>query len=152
MSVEAPTPSTTTVENRQEPSLGSLVSGIIGDVEKLLSQHLAMVRREFRDDARKAIQALTLVAFGAAITLIAGIALAFALAYAIQSAFPTLSMETCFAIVGGSLAVIGCAMLYGGVQLLAAIDPMPTRTIESLEENVQCILKTTPKTNNSNGK
>jgi hypothetical protein len=44
--------------------------------------------------------------------------------------------------------VIGGLMLYGGVQLFASINPVPTRSMEALQENVQCL--TTPqKTSNA---
>lgn len=132
-------------ETESEPTMGSLVKGIVADLETLWAQQWTLFRREVRDDLQQACAAATMLCFGAAVLLLAGTALVFAIVYAVQAAFPTLSLEVCFTIVGVSLAVIGGALLYGGMRLFAAIDPIPTRSVEALQENVQCIL-TTPKT------
>lgn len=136
------------VSGKPEPSIGSLLAGIVADFETLMSQQLALLRREVQEDVRKAVAALAMVAFGGAVVLMAGIALTFAAAYAVHHAFdPQWSLESSFTLVGSCMAVLGGLMLWGGVQLLSAINPVPERSIEALQENVQCL--TTPqKTSN----
>lgn len=126
----------------REPSMTGLISGIVADFEKLMGQQLALLRREVMEDVRQVMAALGMMAFGGAVVLMAGIALTFGLVHAVKSAFPDWSLEACFTLVGVCLAVIGGLLLYGGVQLLASINPVPTKSIEAMQENVQCL--TTP--------
>jgi len=129
-----------------DPSITSLMGGIVADVEKLMGQQLALLRREVQEDVRQACAALGMMAFGGAVVLMGGIALTFAAAYAIKAATGW-SDASCFTLVGASLAGIGGLMLYGGVQLFSSINPVPTRSMDALQENVQC-LTTHQKTSN----
>jgi protein-S-isoprenylcysteine O-methyltransferase Ste14 len=133
---------------KNEPSIGSLMAGIVADFEKLMGQQLALLKREVQEDVRQAVAALAMVAFGAAVVLIAAIALTFGAVYAVHHAFsPPWSLESSFTLVGACLAVVGGLMLWGGVQLFSSINPVPERSIEALQENVQC-LTTHQKTSN----
>jgi len=130
-----------------EPTMSSLMADIVGDVEKLIGQQLALLRREIQEDIRQAYTALGMVAVGGAVVLIAGIALTFAIVYAVKAASGW-SDASCFTLVGSCLAAIGGLVLYGGIQMFASINPVPTRSMEALQENVQC-LTTPPKTSNA---
>lgn len=121
-----------------EPTLSTLMAGIIADVEKLVAQQMALLKREVQEDVRAAGAATAMVAFGGSVVLIAGVMLSIAAAYAIQSA-SNWSMESCYTLVGVCLAVVGGLMLWGGAQLFSAINPVPTRSMEALQENVQCL-------------
>jgi len=125
-----------------EPSMTSLVAGIIADVQRLLEQQLALFRRELQDDANKVLEAVSYLAIGGAIALVAGICGALALAQLLVWAIPNLPEWGGLAIVAGALAVIGFALVYAAYQKFGSFNPLPDESAQALKENVACILKT----------
>lgn len=112
----------------REPTMTSLLAGIVADFEKLMGQQLALLRREVQEDVRQACAALGMMAFGGAVVLMAGVALTFAVVYAVKASTGWTD-ASCFTLVGTCLAVIGGLMLYGGVQLFASINPVDRKSV-----------------------
>ena len=84
-----------TVENvprLSEPSLSSLVGGIINDFQSLMKQEVALARRELADELRKAKQAAISLGIGVGILAIGGLLLIFMLVHLLSWAVPAIPL------------------------------------------------------------
>lgn len=104
------------------PSLTSLFTEILGDVQKLLEQQFALVRHELHQDMRQTSQAVGLMAIGAALALIAGVGFLFAAAYGLSWAFPSIPFGGSLTLVGAVLAVIAIALIAQGMKKLDSLN------------------------------
>jgi uncharacterized membrane protein YgdD (TMEM256/DUF423 family) len=123
-----------------EPSMTSLVSGIISDAQDLIKQQLNLVKHEIREDVRKAKEAAASLALGVGLALAGGILFCTMFVYLLHEE-AGLRLWASFAIVGGVLLVVGLALLYFGKKEAETINPMEGETAKALEENVQWITK-----------
>jgi hypothetical protein len=128
-----------------EPSLTSLVTGIINDAQELLKQQLSLFRQEVKDDVRKTKEAAISLGAGIGILALGGIFICLMLVYLLNWAFPTaLPLWLCYGIIGGLMLLGGGGLLYAGKRRLASFNPLPDQSVEALRENVQWIMN--PKT------
>src|SRR5881394_4079841 len=74
----------TEVQNHSEQSMASLVGGIVGDVQDLIKQQLALTRKEIEADLRKTREAATLLAVGIGTALFGLFAFCLMLAHVIH--------------------------------------------------------------------
>jgi len=139
----------TEVQNRSEPSVTTLVSGIVSDLQDLLKQQLQLTRREIEEDLRKAREAASLFVLGAGICFLGAIALCFMVVHLLHwlashmmdpASFP---LWACHGVVGVVLVVLGASLAYAGRQKLQAVNPLDNPATQALEENVKWL--TTPK-------
>jgi uncharacterized iron-regulated membrane protein len=116
-----------------------LVSGIVDDAQRLLKQQMEMVRAEFKEDLRRTKQVG--MAFGIGITLLglAGVMLAITCVYLLQELAPTLPVWATWAIVTGTVMVLGGAALLIGNRILASYNPLPDKSFNALQENVSWV-------------
>jgi hypothetical protein len=138
-----------TVENRPrmtepalsstEPSLSSLVGGIINDFQLLVKQELALARRELADELRKAKQALISLGIGVGVLAIGGLLLIFMLVHLLSSVVPAIPLWGSYGIVGGLLIAAGAALLLRAKSKAEDIHVVPERTAETMKENVKWI-------------
>jgi Putative Actinobacterial Holin-X, holin superfamily III len=138
------------VQNRCEPAVSTLVSGIVTDLHDLFKQQLQLTRREIEEDLRKAREAAFLFALGAGICFLGGVALCFMMVHLLHwlaSPHGTdpawLPLWACHGGVGLVLVVIGASLAYTGRQKLQSVNPLDNPATEALQENVQWL--TTPK-------
>jgi hypothetical protein len=133
------------IRNGTEPSLTSLVTGIINDLQELLKQQLSLFRQEIKDDVRKTKEAAISLSAGIGILALGGLFMCLMLVYLLNWAFPaTLPVWLCYGIIGGLMLLSGGALLYAGKRRLASFNPLPDQSVEALRENVQWIMN--PKT------
>jgi hypothetical protein len=125
------------VQRLPDPSVTSLVSGIIADLQQLIQQQLAMFRQEIRDSVRKTKEAAQSLAAGAAITWAGSGLLVVMLPLLLHWAVPALPLWACFGIVGGVLAALGWALLSAGAKKLESIHPLPDKSTDALKENLK---------------
>jgi riboflavin synthase alpha subunit len=129
-------------ENRiQSPaSVSTLVGGIIDDAQQLMRQEVALARREVREELNKAKAAATSLALGAAIAFFGAMMLCFMVVHLITwVSHDWIPLWGSFAIVGGSLTVLGIVLLYAARNRASAIHLLPKQTVETMRENVQWI-------------
>jgi len=141
---------TTEVQNRSEPSMTSLVSGIVSDMQDLVKQQLLLMRREIEEDLRKSAEAASIFALGAGFLLLGAIPLCLMLVYLIHwvasppgtdpASFP---LWACHGVVGAVLLVIGGVLMGVARQKMKSVNPLQNPATEALQENVQWL--TTPK-------
>jgi hypothetical protein len=140
----------TEVRNCTEPSMTTLVSGIVSDMQDLVKQQLLLTRREIEEDLRKTTEAASLFAWGTGFVLLGAITLCLMLSNLIHwlasppgmdpAAFP---LWACHGVVGAVLLVLGGVLMGVGRQRLKTVHPLENPATEALQENVQWL--TTPK-------
>lgn len=129
-----------TTDTTTEPSMASLVTGIVGDVQDLIKQQVAMLREEIRSDFQKSKEAVVPLIIGPVVCLLGGLVLCLTLAHLLEWLFrPDLPLWACYAIVGVLVTAIGGLLVYLGISKFP--NPLPDRTVAALEENVQWLTK-----------
>jgi len=133
----------TQVDNEQGQGLTTLVAGIVHDAQDLIRQQLHLFRVELKNDLQKTKSASLTFIVGAVVTgfgvlfLLAGIALL------LHEWWPlSISLWGGFGIVAGVLLLAGAGFLISGKLQFDAFNPLPDKTVEALEENVQWKTKT----------
>jgi len=120
-----------------EPSVTTLVTGIIHDAEELFKQQVALVRTEIRDDFRKTKEGALSLALGLGVGALGALLLCFALVYLLAWAVPQVPLWVWFGVIGVLLAAGGGAMIYAGTKKFESFNPLPDQSAQALRENVQ---------------
>jgi hypothetical protein len=130
------------VQTMNGTSVTSLVSGIVDDAQRLLTQQLKLFQAEIKQDMKRTREASLLLATGLCISLLGGIVLVFALAHLLNWAFPTaLPLWVCYGLTGLVVAVVGGAVAYTGKKQFDSFNPLPDESLQALQENVQWLTK-----------
>jgi uncharacterized membrane protein YqjE len=128
------------VHTGPEPTLTSLVTGIVTDVQELVKQQLNLFRQEVKDDVRKSKEAAITLGAGIGMLVVSAIFLCLMLVYLLHWAFPTVLQDwICYGIIGGLLFLGGAGLLYAGKRKLASFHPLPDQSVGALRENVRWI-------------
>jgi putative superfamily III holin-X len=122
-----------------EPSLSSLVGGIISDFQLLVKQEVALARRELADELRKAKQAVISLGIGIGVLAIGGLLMVLMLVHLLSWAFPAIPLWGSYAIIGGLLIAVGVGLLVLAKNKAEDIHVVPERTAETMKENVKWI-------------
>jgi uncharacterized membrane protein YqjE len=137
--------STNVVETERPPqpanghqSVTELVSGIVSDAERLFRQQIEMVRAEFKEDLRRTKQVVVAMGAGVVLLAVGVVMLIVALAHLIAEQ-AQLPMSASWAIVGGSVLLLGIIATVVGVRILASYNPLPDKSFNALQENVSWI-------------
>ena len=131
------------VRTTAEPSVTSLVSGIVNDAQELIKQQAALIRTEIREDFQNTKEAALLLAIGG-LAAVPGILLScFGIVYLLHWAAPALELWACYLLVGGVMCVASAALIYAGVKRFQSFNPLPDRSLAALKENLQW--RTNPK-------
>lgn len=123
-----------------QPSVAQLVSGIVADAQELVRQQIHMLKAELKEDMERT-KAVAKCMAGAAVLLGLGVLfLLIGVPYLLHHYFSdTLPLWACWMIVGGVLAVGGLIALFAGQRILNTYNPLPDKTMNALQENVQCL-------------
>ncbi|HEV3258360.1 MAG TPA: phage holin family protein [Gemmataceae bacterium] len=127
------------VDNAQtdaQPSMASLVSGIINDAQQLIRQEVTLARREMEEELNKAKAAA--ISFGMAIPfgVFGALMLCFMVVSLLNLALPPWAS---FAIVGGVLVLTSVVLFLMAKNKMDKVSLVPRQTVESMKENVQWI-------------
>jgi len=133
----------TNLQSKPEPSVTSLVTGIIGDAQELFKQQFELLKHEVRDDFRKTKEAGLTLAVGGGLGLVGAILLVQMLVYLTQWLVPDLALWACFGIWGTLMFIGGVVLFLIGKTTLDSFNPLPEQSAEALKENVQWL--TNPK-------
>ena len=121
-----------------QPTLTTLVSGILDDAQRLFKQQFDMVKAEVRDDLRKARQMVVFLGVGAALSALGGVLLIVALVHTVQY-LTGWHLAGCWGLVGGLCVLAGGVALAVGARLLSKNNPLPDKSFNALQENVSWI-------------
>jgi len=119
------------------PSVTELVSGIVGDVQDLGKQHLALFRHEVKEDVRKATDAAASLAIGLAVAQVGGILVCLMLVHLLAACSPNLSMWTCYGIVGAVVVAIGALAVANGLIRLKSIEKLSTEAAQIMKDDAR---------------
>jgi len=140
----------TEVQNRNEPSVATLVSGIVTDVQDLIKQQLQLTRKEIESDFRKTREAASVLVIGLGILFFGGFALCLMLAHLIHhltlpagqvSSFDPAAIPLwgCYGIVAALFLVVGGGLAFAGKKKFDSFNPLPDESAQVLQENVEWI-------------
>lgn len=115
-----------------QESLGSLVTGIVEDLQNIVRGELALAKAELKDEATSIGRGVAMLAAGAIVGLVAFIFLMLGVTYLINR---WLTMWQSAAIVGAGLLVIAIILLMAGRSKVSNVNLTPTETIDSLKED-----------------
>lgn len=125
-------------EREQDPSIASLLSGIVGDAQELVRQEIALARQEVREEISNAKGAAMALAIASAVLAVGGLLLVLTLAQGLADLLDW-PMWAGYGIVGAIMAVAGYLLLSSAQKRFKDIHPIPEKTVETLKENVEWI-------------
>ncbi len=130
-----------TTEIGSEPTVTSLLSGIVNDAQELIKQQLELFKHELKDDMKKAQEGLPSLGLGVALAVAAIFLLGVTIATLLSWAFPNaLPYWASFLIVTVVFGVVGCVLLYFAKKNLESL-PMSHEAMKATEENVEWLTK-----------
>jgi hypothetical protein len=129
------------IATQSEPSMASLVSGIVSDTQTLIKQEVALARREVKDEIHKAVQAGVSLSIGIGCIAAGGLLLLFMLAHLVNwvLGFEMDRVFAGFGIIGGLALVIGIGLLLYARSRAEDIHVVPPQTAETMKETAQWI-------------
>jgi len=129
------------VQTNSEPSMTSMVSGIIGDFQELIKQQMDLFRSEVAADLRKTREASVMLALGAGAVFLGGGLLCVALVQLLAWLVPSCPIWVFYLAVGVGVTGIGAALAFAGWRQFRSISA--DQSVQSFEENLEW--KTRPK-------
>jgi uncharacterized membrane protein YbhN (UPF0104 family) len=130
----------TNLQTGSEPSLTSIVSGIIHDFQELIKQQMVLFKAELSADIRKTKEGAAALALGA-IALFLGIALLCLAVVHLLITFASFPEWASYLLVGGVVFLIGGVLTVAGWNQFRSVSA--DQTVKALEENLEW--KTKPK-------
>src|SRR5262245_4986260 len=132
------------LQSPPEPSMTSLLSGIIDDVQVLIKQQGELIRSEIKHDFQKTRIAVSSIGVGVGIAGLGVILLGVMVAYLLHwRTAPAghdpagIPLWGCFGIVGGALSLLGGALIFAGKKKFDSFNPLPDESFQALKENLQ---------------
>jgi Na+/melibiose symporter-like transporter len=125
-------------EREREPSVATLLSGIVVDAQELVRQEIALARQEIREELTTAKDAGIKLAVAGGVLAVGGLFLLVTLALGLADLF-NWSPWAGFGLVGVVLAIAGYIMLTAAQKRIKEVKPVPEKTIETLKENAEWI-------------
>jgi len=113
-------------------SLGTLVSGVLSDLQELVRAEMALARTEIKEDAQEAGKAVGAMVAGGIVGLVGFIFLMLAVTYALALVLPLWASAL---IVAAVLLIVAAVVAMWGKKQLGASNLAPEQTIESLKED-----------------
>ena len=123
------------------PSVTELVSGIVGDVQDLGMQHLTLFRNEVKQDIRKASDAASALATGAAVLQIGGILLCLMFVHLISHVAPGISLWLSYGIVGIAMLGLGSIVVYFGIHKFHSVDALSKQASQIMKDDAKWLSK-----------
>jgi len=140
----------TEVQNQNDTSVATLVSGIVTDVQDLIKQQLQLTRKEIEADFRKTREAASLLVLGIGVAFFGVFALCLMLAHLIhQLTIPAgvagsydpaaVPLWACHGIVAAVFLAVGGGMAFAGKKKFDSFNPLPDESAQVLKENIEWI-------------
>jgi Putative Actinobacterial Holin-X, holin superfamily III len=126
------------VSRQQQPGPAELLGLIAGDAERLLAQHIELVRSEIREGLHEAPVAIAAVGAGAGLVATGGVLGSLMLVHGLHRS-TRLPLWGCYGAVGGLAAALGFGLIRAGARRAAGVRLVPRETVAALREDVQWI-------------
>ena len=114
----------------------SLISEIVADAYTLVLQELRLARHEFQEEGRKTKTAALALGSGLTLAVFGGLFILLMLVHLLK-ALTELPLWACYGSLGGLLIIVAMTLFISGMKKVKQIHVVPTRTVETLKENVQ---------------
>jgi len=130
----------TNLQTSSDPSVPSLMSGIVHDFQELIKQQVELFKTEIKADIRKSKEAAASLAIGLCFLLLGGILACFTLVYILKdlAGLPEwasyLIVTLMGAIPGGILVLIGWRKFH-------SFNPLPDETAQAVKETLEWTTK-----------
>jgi hypothetical protein len=121
---------------QEEQGIGELIGEITSDLSRLFRQEVELAKAEVRVEAKKAGKASGMFGAAGLAGLMVIVLLSFALVYALDAIMP---QGWAAVIVAVLWAIVGAVLFLRGKKLMAAVDPVPHQTVDTLKEDAQWI-------------
>jgi len=130
------------IQTGPEPSMTSLLSGIVNDAQELIKQQLTLFKHELKDDMNRAREAMPSLGLGVSVAVAAIFLLGLTVAHLLNWSFGEahLPLWGCYAIVTVVFGAVGCGLLYFAKKNLESL-PMSRQAAEATKENVEWLTK-----------
>jgi uncharacterized membrane protein YqjE len=112
--------------------VGSLVSGVIDDLQSLVRGEVQLAKTELKEDAREIGSGAAMIAAGALVGLVGFIFLMLGVTYLLNK---SIEMWLAAGIVGLVLIALAAIVAMSGKGKLSAANLKPQQTIDSMKEN-----------------
>lgn len=112
--------------------IGSIISGLLKDLQDLVRAEVQLAKTELREDASAAGKAIAAIAGGALVGLVGFIFIMLAVTYLLNRWFPDWVSAL---IVGVVLALVALMLVMNGKSKLSAASLKPEQTIATLKED-----------------
>ncbi len=116
--------------------MASLVGSIARDAERLVGQHVDLLRSELRQGVREAPAALAAIGAGAGLVVAGGVLGSMMVVHGLHKS-TRIPLWGCYGLVGGVLAAVGGGLIAAGTRRAAAISLVPRETIAALGEDLE---------------
>jgi hypothetical protein len=113
----------------------SLAEGVLTDVQKLIADHIDLLRAEVRQDLRRAGTAAASLGTGAGLAALGGIMGTLMVVHLLHRA-TRLPLWTCYGLVGGALGVGGAALLSSAAREVAQLGRVAPQTARAVREDI----------------
>jgi len=130
-----------------QPSMVSLMGGIVSDFQELIKQQVALTKEEVKSDLRKAKEGAVKTGIGAALLVVGALLLCLMLVHLLHwltSPAPadpaTIPLWGCYGIVAAAFGVIGGVLAKAGMGRFEAMN-LPEKAARDLKENVEWKMK-----------
>lgn len=116
--------------------LADLVGAVARDAERLLGQHVDLLRSELRAGLRQAPAALVSIGAGAGLVAAGGILGSLMIVHALHQS-TRIPLWGCYGLVGGLMAAVGGELVLAGTRRAAELPIVPRETVAALREDIQ---------------
>jgi hypothetical protein len=122
-----------------QPSMATLVGGLIDDTQRLIRHEAALARREIEEEWSKTKEVAALMAAAISLFTLVAILFGFTLVKLLQQYLLPNDEWACFAIVTVVFALAGGILLYASLDKFKHVHVVPPQTVESLRQDVQAV-------------
>jgi len=138
--------------NSSQPSMATLVQGIVNDIGELIKHEVRFARKEIETDLSRLRNGAVILGIGVAAGLVGFVLLSLMFVYLLHWAnvpadqvadHSRLPLWACYAIMSAIFLVAGTAFGMAGAARLAKVNPLPDKTVENVQENVSWIANKT---------
>jgi len=124
----------TSGQTSTQESLGTIVTGIVEDLQGIVRGEVQLAKTELKEDASSLGKGAGMIAAGALVALVGFIFLMLGVTYLLNKSF---QMWIAAGIVGLVLLLIGVIAAMAGKKTMSAANLKPQKTIDSLKEDQQ---------------
>jgi len=127
----------TNLQTSSEPSLASIVSGIIGDFQELIKQQMDLFKTEVSEELRKTREALATLVIGLIVLFLGAALLSVMLVHLLGWLLPNMPLWVCYLLVGGGISAVGGILTGVAWKQFQSFHAVPEQSVEALKENLE---------------